>query len=97
MIKNKEQQIEDLAKLFCSWPCDCSSCDYNTTENTNYKVCVYKDRAEKVYAADYRRRSDVAAEFADMLKTELLDRGLYPVFVKNAIAEVLRKMTTANI
>ena len=63
--EKKEKYIEDVKKqLGCSYDC-CLSCYTYARKN-----CTLRPQAEALYAAGYRKASDVIDEFVERLKEE---------------------------
>ena len=88
---SRDKQIEEMAKEICSeYDCviPCQSCAYY-----GYANCRDVKSAEKLYAAGYRKASDVAEEiFAEIWRAVIIDIPEYSD-CRKAFNELKKKYT----
>ena len=103
-IKTKDEQIKEMAKLFCGMTNGCDDCMFNKVN------CYERKDAEELYNAGYRKQSDVASEIFEELieKLELISivaqptdgftQGVIKTFNKTSalITELKKKYTEAE-
>lgn len=66
-MKNKEKQIEEMAKITCSMYCRNKEKKCANVQECDMK-CLHHQRCEALYNAGYRKQGEVVKEFFDEIE-----------------------------
>jgi hypothetical protein len=89
-MTDENKQIEEMAEIICENYNDgrCLVDGFNCMEGT----CERREHIEKLISTGYRKETETIAEFKELVKEYLLDKGLYLNAVKNAMEYAEKKM-----
>ena len=82
---NEFEQIAEMAKIihgYCRATCPQNGCP----------GCWEYDKAEALYNTGYRQISDVIAEFKELVRQDLMDKGLFILAARNALDKAEKQM-----
>lgn len=77
-MKTKQEQIEEMAQAMCGY-CKDGRCLLKSNapcDKFKSQDCVYKENAEALYNAGYRKADDVHKETAKVILYMLYDMGI---------------------